>query len=292
MPFHFKKSDSPARAVRRVCREHIGEALACLRKSRHSAAIHGVRREIKKLRAIIRLVRGGIGRGDYRKTEDALRRAADRLAAPRDAQVMLQAFGQLAGGPAARRFPEILKALQKNRRREARRFQDGDSIAVAKKCLQKTYRRWARLKIKASGWSAIEPGLRESYRQGRLACEAARRQPSAEHFHEWRKQVKNFWHQLRLLCPAWPAAARVLTDRLEKLGDLLGEEHNLALLKQFIAAHCADKTGEATALSRLIVASQKNLRAAALKLGSRLYAETPAAICHRLGNDWNDRRGK
>jgi CHAD domain-containing protein len=292
MPFHFKKSESPAKAVRRVCREHLGEALECLRKSRHSAAIHGVRKEIKKLRALIRLVRGGISRGDYRKTEDALRRAADQLAAPRDARVMLQAFEQLAGGESARRFPKILKALQKNCRREARRFRDEDSVAIAKKRLQKISRRCAKLKIEASGWAAIEPGLQESYRRGRQACELARRQPTSENFHEWRKHAKNFWHQLRLVCPAWPAAARVLTDRLEQLGELLGEEHDLSLLKQFIATHCAEEAGEAAGLNRLIAASQKKLRAAALKLGSRLYAKTPLVICHRLGNYWNDWRGQ
>jgi CHAD domain-containing protein len=292
MLFHFKKSESPARAVRRVCREHIGEALECLRKSRHSAAIHGVRKEIKKLRAILRLVREGISRGDYRRTKKALHRSADRLAASRDARVMLQAFEQLAGGRAARRFPKILKSLQKYRRRETSRFRDKDSIAVARKNLQKTTRRWARLKIKAAGWAAIEPGLQESYRRGWQACKLARRQPSAEHFHEWRKQVKNFWHQLRLLWPAWPAAARSLTERLEQLGELLGEEHDLALLKQFIAAHCANEAGEAVALNRLIEARQKKLRAAALELGSRLYAETPAMICHRLGIYWNNWRGK
>ncbi len=292
MPFHLKKTEPLDKGVRRVCREHLGEALKRLRKSRHPAAIHGVRKEIKKLRALLRLVRGGTGRGDHRKTEDALRRAADRLAASRDARVMLQAFGQLAGGKAARRFPKIWRALQKNRHREARRFRNNKSIAAARKNLQKTDRRWAGLKIKLSGWAAIEPGLRESYGRGRQTSELARRQPSLEHFHEWRKQVKNFWHQLRLLCPAWPAAARALVDRLELLGELLGKEHDLSLLKQFIAARCTDQAVEAAALNRLIEASQKKLRAAALKLGARLYAETPAAVCRRLGNDWNGWRGK
>jgi len=291
MPFHLKKTESLDKGVRRVFRGHLGEALERLRKSRHPAAIHGVRREIKKLRAIIRLVRGGISRGDYRKTKYALRRAADRLAASRDARVMLQAFEQLAGGKAARRFPKIWKALQKNRRREARRFRDNDSITAAKKNLRKTDRHWAGLKIKIPGWAAIEPGLRESVRRGRQTCGLARRLPSSEHFHEWRKQVKNLWHQLRLLCPAWPAAS-ALTDRLEQLGELLGKEHDLSLLEQFIAAHCADETGDTPALNRMINVNQKKLRAAALKLGARIYAEGPAVICQRLGNDWNGWRGK
>jgi len=38
-------------------------------------------------------------------------------------------------------------------------------------------------------------------------------------------------------------------------------------------------------LDRLAAARQKELRAAALKLGSRLYAETPAAFCRRLA-EW------
>jgi CHAD domain-containing protein len=289
MPFHFKKAESPAKAVRRVCREHIGEALGRLRKPRHPASVHAVRKEIKKLRAIFRLVRGEIGKGDYRQAAKALRRAADRLAAPRDARVTLKAFEKLAGG--AVRFPKIHKALQRHCRRETRRFRQDDSVAAARRLLQKVNWRLGKLEFTASGWTAIEPGLRQSYRCGRQACELARRQPTPENLHEWRKPVKNFWHHLRLLCPEWPAAVRALTNQLERLGELLGDEHDLFLLGRFIAETCAGETGEVAALDKLIVARQKKLRAAALKLGSQIYAETPAAVCARLGKHWNAWRG-
>src|ERR1039458_7605328 len=105
MPVHFKPAEPPARAVRRICREHITKALARLRRSRHPAAVHGARKEIKKLRAVLRLVRGEIGRGVYRPVAKALRRATGHLAATRDARVMFQAFAKLAGRGAARRFP-------------------------------------------------------------------------------------------------------------------------------------------------------------------------------------------
>ena len=148
MPFHFKKSESPAKAVRRVCRERIGAALDGLRKPRHPAAVHGVRKEIKKLRALFRLVRGEIGRGAYRKGAKALREAAGSLTAPRDARVMLKAFEKLAGRN-ARRFAAIEKALQKNCRRETRRFRKKDAAAAAGRILRKTGRRVGELKIKA-----------------------------------------------------------------------------------------------------------------------------------------------
>jgi CHAD domain-containing protein len=291
MPIHFKKSESPARAVRRVCRERIGAALGGLRKSRHPAAVHGARKEIKKLRALFRLVRGEIGRGVYRRGAKALREAAGFLTVPRDARVMLKAFEKLTGR-GARKFAAIEKALRKNCRREARRFRKKDAAAAAGRILRKTGRRVGGLKIRAAGWAVIEPGLKESYRHGREFYELARRKPSPENLHEWRKHVKDLWYYFRLLYPAWPAEPRVMTDELELLGEQLGEGHDLFLLQQFVAEHCAGRAGEAEALDPLIESRQKELCAAALKLGSRLYAETPAVICRRLGNDWNDWRAK
>ena len=291
MPFRFKKSESPAKAVRRVCRERIGAALGGLRKGDHPAAVHGVRKEIKKLRAIFRLVRGEIGRGVYRKGAKALREAAGSLTAPRDARVMLKVFERLAEG-GARRFAGITKALRKNARREGQRFRKDDSLRRAERLLRRTDRRVDDLKIKAAGWAAIEPGLKESYRRGREACRLAGNQPSPENFHDWRKHVKDLWHYFCLLYPAWPAEARAYTDGLELLGGHLGEDHDLFLLQQFAAEHCTGRAGEVVALNRLIESRQKQLRAAALKLGSRLYAEAPTVICRRLGNYWDSWRGK
>jgi CHAD domain-containing protein len=286
MPFRFKKSESPAKAVRRMCRERIGAALSGLRQGDRPGAIHGVRKEIKKLRAIFRLVRGEIGRGAYRKGAKALREAAGSLTAPRDARVMLKAFAKLAGRD-TRRFAGIEKALGKNARQGARRFRKDDSLKRAGRLLRKTDRRMGHLKIKAAGWAAIEPGLKESYRRGREACRLARKQPSPENFHDWRQHVKDLWHYFCLLYPAWSAEARAYTGELELLATHLGEDHDLFLLQQFAAERCVGLAGEVKVLNPLIESRQRQLRAAALELGSRLYAETPAVICRRLGRDWS-----
>jgi CHAD domain-containing protein len=291
MPFHFKKSESPAKAVRRVCRERIGAALGRLRESDRPAAVHGVRKEIKKLRAIFRLVRGEIGRGVYRKGAKALRAAAGSLTATRDARATLKAFEKL-NGRSAGRFSEVEKALRKHSRKEARRFQKHDSVALADRILRKTNRRVGDLKIQASGWAVIEPGLRKSYRRGRSALRLARKEPLPENFHEWRKHVKDLWFYLRLLHPAWPPKIHVMVDELELLGEQLGDDHDLFLLKQFVAENCAGQIKEVKALNRLIEARQKKLRSTALKLGSRLYAATPADICGRLEHCWNAWQGR
>jgi CHAD domain-containing protein len=291
MPFRFKKSESPANGVRRVWRERVGVALGRLRKPGSPAAVHGVRKEIKKLRALLRLVRGGIGRSVYRKSAKGLRVAADALTAPRDARVMLTAFEELVGRD-ARRFAGVEKALRRNWRQETRRFRKKDSAAATARSLRKTGRRAGQLNIRAAGWAVIAPGLTESYQRGREAFRRARQQPAAENLHEWRKHVKDLWHYFCLLYPAWPAEARAYTDDLELLGAHLGEDHDLFLLQQFATGHGAGRAGEVAALSPLIESRQKELRAAALELGSRLYAGVPAAICRRLEKHWNDWRGK
>jgi hypothetical protein len=67
MPFRFKKSETAQKAVRRVGAERVRVALKGLEKAHRPTSIHNVRKEIKKLRALLRLVRGELGRDGYRK---------------------------------------------------------------------------------------------------------------------------------------------------------------------------------------------------------------------------------
>ena len=152
-----------------------------------------------------------------------------------------------------------------------------------RRLLRKTGRIAATSKIKADGWMAIEPGLKASYRRGQAARDLAGRKPLPENFHDWRKQVKDLGYYFQLLSPAWPPEVRGLTRKLKLLGARLGDDHDLAVLQEFVAG----QGGEARSLNRLIVGRQKRLRAAALKLGAEIYAEPPATICRRLERHWN-----
>jgi CHAD domain-containing protein len=289
MPVHFIPAEPTTRALRRVTRKLLGNARARLQKSRHPASIHGVRKVIKQLRAGVRLMRGTIGEDAYRPAAKALRRAAAELAATRDARVRLEAL-QLAGRGVARRFARLQAALHKNCRRESRRFRANHSAKQAERWLRETGRHLARLKFTGSGWAALEPGLKQSYLRGQQTGARARREAEAENFHDWRKQVKTLEHQLRLVCPVWPAARRKLMAQLEQLGQWLGEEHDLGLVLQFVAKH--GHPAEAAVLNRRILAEQKKLRRAALKLGVKLYAPTPATVGRQLGKDWRACHGQ
>lgn len=265
MPFHFKKSEPPVKAVRRVCGERVGVALGELKKSRRPGSVHNARKEIKKLRATLRLVCEDTGRRKYRRAVQPLRRAAGVLAAARDARVRFRALQHLADD-AEKRFPALYQTLRKIWRRETRRLLKSRSLSSTRRLLRKAGRRMRRLKPALSGPSAFVPGLRHSYELAREHFAAARREPSPEHLHEWRKKVKDFWYQLQLAAPVHPPEIRRMLDRLELLGEQLGDDHDLSLLRQ-----CAADTPEVAKLNRLIAARQRTLRRAALKLGSQLF---------------------
>jgi CHAD domain-containing protein len=290
MPFQFKKTESLDEAVRRVFHECIGKAREHLRRCERSAAVHGARKEIKKLRSILHLVRGEIGNDDYRKGMKTLRKIADGLTASRDAHVMLEAFLALVGQ--THQLAEVEDALRRHCQRESRRFRRSNFAREADRMLRKTGRRLDHLKIRSAGWAAIEPGLKQSCGRGQAALNFARKHPTPENFHEWRKHVKDQWYCFQLLDRAWPAKARAMTGHLKWLGEKLGDDHDLDLLKQFVAENCDRRRSGVKVLVGLIKSRQKELREAALELGSRIYAELPAAICRGLRRDWNRWRQK
>ncbi len=282
MMAHLKKSEPPTKALRRVCREHVAAALDWLRKTGKPAAIHNVRKEIKKSRAIVRLVDGTRAPGANRKTARRLRRVARRLNGSRDARVMLEVFKQLANGRAAK-FLETHHALLKHSHREDREFRK-HAAGAAKRLLRQAKRRVGKLKFTASGWAAIEPGLQQNYRRAQALWRRAGRQPVPENFHDWRKYVKNFRYHLELLCPKWPAETRGLMEKLDRLGDCLGQDHDLFMLQQFVLAE--GNAQEAPGLIRLIAGRQVKLRAEALKLGAAVFSESPGRMCRRLKKQW------
>src|SRR6266566_5126882 len=118
MSAQFKRKESATCAVRRIHRQIAEDALKCLKQRRQLNAIHGARKDIKKSRALLRLVRSEMDNDDYRNTVRSLRDAAKWMAGARDAHVRLQAFEKIAGhfksALRPRPFVRIEKLLREN----------------------------------------------------------------------------------------------------------------------------------------------------------------------------------
>jgi CHAD domain-containing protein len=126
---------------------------------------------------------------------------------------------------------------------------------------------------------SLAGGVQGVYRRGRRALRAAQQRPDGERLHELRKRAKDLWHGAQLLRPAAPKRMKKLARRAHQLSDLLGEDHDLLVLRQR-ADYEAElfEHGEPELLRALIERRRSVLERDALALASRLYARKPRKL--------------
>jgi hypothetical protein len=150
--------------------------------------------------------------------------------------------------------------------------------------LRKRARTWAPRGPAGGALTGLADGLVRSYRGARRAMNRAYRGGGATAFHEWRKTVKIHAHHLRLLEPVCPELVHDRIDTLDRLGDLLGQDHDLAVFARTVrhGPNCFDDPQDRPRLLTLIARRQAHLRNTLGPLGQRLFAEPPPAFRRRL----------
>src|SRR5262245_51193391 len=208
MAFCFKKKESVAKAIQRLARERIEHALECLKECDRAEAIHCARKDIKKVRAVLRLVRTGIAKKTFCRITVLLKEAADQLAAPRDAYVKARTLRDLP-----RRFKDQLApgALQHIRaelrqacHEEMQRFANSKAAPSVERILSRVAKKLDCVGVRGKGWKALCLGVKTAYSDGQHTYQTARNEPSPGNFHEWRKRAKDLWYQVTLLRRVWP----------------------------------------------------------------------------------------
>ena len=99
---------------------------------------------------------------------------------------------------------------------------------------------------------------------------------------------------MTLLQPLWPEQMEAMASELQALGEYLGDDHDLTVLRQTVEARFVQNVNprELEILKSLIHQRQLELRAAAWAIGVRFYAENPSAFCDRLAGYWRIWRGE
>lgn len=281
MAYRIKHEDgSTGASVRRIARQQVEAALARIDDDGDAAGtIHEVRKRCKKIRGLLRLLRPAL-------EDDAAGNAAFRaIAAPlgplRDADVLLDTFdGLMTRCSAAElaRFAPVRAGLALHRNNVHARDDAQALLRSARDALADTLPRIARWTVGDDGFAAFSHGLRVRYRRGRKAMRAAVRGGEDEAFHRWRKCTKDFAFHLRLLGPIWPAPMRAQRVCAERLGDILGQHHDLAVLAKQARRMPGIAEDVIDALVDCVRARQRLLARDADALGARLFAEPPRAL--------------
>jgi len=101
--------------------------------------------------------------------------------------------------------------------------------------------------------------------------------------------VKRLGYALRLLTPAWPPVIAAGSQEVRRLGELLGRDHDRALLQRALSRDDlpAGTLHEAAELMAALDDAVARDRAAALPLLARLYAEAPRGFADRHVAWWS-----
>jgi len=274
-------------AVRDLLLAHIDAVTSRLERRRAMTDIdvHEARKSIKRARAVLKLLLPSLAATSVARSKTALRDAGRALAAARDAKVIADRLDEMlrrAGmeKSAVSGLTNDLPAAVAS----ATRLSDSE-FALAGLVLAR--KRLARTSLPARNWTPLGTGLRSVYKDGRQLMPGKADPVSVEAMHEWRKQVKSYWHALEVFEPVRPAPIRRTIGLARRLADTLGEDHDLALLADRLRSSAAGNRVEPVLeLLGAIERRRHRLRRRALKIGSVLYAEAPAVMEKRLRRYW------
>jgi CHAD domain-containing protein len=274
-------ADTPTGAARRELVEQLDKAIAGLaRRALSDAAVHEIRKRLKRARAALRLLRECAGVTQYRHENSLIRDAARPLTPLRDAKVLLDTLRRRA--PPERRPRSFTRrfegVLREQSRAEQRKLRSREMEAAAQ-VLRAVRRRAAALSDEqlSRGPGA---GLERTYKAGRKALQLARKRPTNEHLHEWRKQAKYLSNQLEIMRPFGLRACAKRCKQAKRLADFLGDDHDLALLTEQVFRHAkgGDAASQDDAVQDLIGSfgrRRKKLQRKAFRVGQKLYADAP-----------------
>lgn len=235
MSYRLKKNEPATEGLARIVREQIDRGLHELADTDipRANAIHQVRKRCKKIRAALRLAKPLLD--DYPEHNDLFRDLARSLSAARDNTVMFDTLNALTENQTD---PTDLEAVDKVRQCLAASSGviSGDKVEVDRKIaatietLEGILPRYKSLGHRKHARQVIAEEVHKTVRRGRAAMAAAYKNPSAESFHEWRKRIKRGWYHTRLLQDAWPREMKARRKVLKSLAEVLGDEHDLAVL--------------------------------------------------------------
>jgi len=312
----LKPDETLAHGLQRMALGQVDLALeqlagASAGEKRAEKAVHETRKALKRLRALLRLLRRELGEDAFAREDAAVRDIARQLSGARDAEVMLATLDalierhprKLARRKGVRRLRRAL--LAEHERTEHQTLGDGAALEHVLTELRD-------LRVRVVAWPLrdrdatrqVDAGLRDLYAQGRKRYRRAERTRGKDihAMHLWRKRVKDLRYVAEMLergsksqkkRRGRSAHLHRLADRADTLAEVLGEDHDLAVLAERVRAQAkpgnrarkkSKRVGRATrkALLKQIARRRRKLRRQALREGERLYRRGPKRFVREL----------
>jgi CHAD domain-containing protein len=291
---HLLAKETVEDGIKRIVKEEITQAIKEIDNPRlkQKETIHEVRKHCKRIRSVLRLVRPQF-EATYQFENAWFRDTAKGLAGLRDVEAILETYDSLLDKfnvqVDRRAFAPVRRALTLRKNEVIKKAGNlSRKLKDLRARMSKAVERVADWKLKVKEFDGIEEGLVETYRRARDTMAVAYNDPSVENFHEWRKQAKYHDIHMRLLRELWKPVMRSLSEETDELSDLLGDDHNLAVLYKTLlkSPKKYGKKRDIQVLLGLIDRRSAELRMEANTIGTRILGERPKAFGRRFRVYW------
>ncbi|MGV8936472.1 MAG: CHAD domain-containing protein [Allorhizobium sp.] len=297
MAYRIKPDKPFTDQVQAAAIAQLRSAVDALRQQPHGVheAVHAARKNFKRVRALYRLVASDAR--DVQKAENArLRQAAASLSRVRDATALIETVEYLQDQPETPEeqaaLANALLALASRRDRYAAAEHDlDDKVAAAIGDCEQAIEAVSRLQFDDRPHKTarrLAKAWRKDLDHACAALAACKDSAHAEHFHQLRKCGQSYWMHLALLSAIWPSALGAKRALAKQLVDMLGHEHDLALLVAVVDEEPDLLSGgeELSHLLGAVIRQQQALRREAIDLAERVFADEPQDEADIIATLW------
>lgn len=259
-------------------------------KDRHQS-VHEIRKSMKKIRAVLRLIRDEIGFSSYYRENIKFRDLARQLSELRNRIVLAETTGKIQEDftPAARKH---MRQMQDELFREGERLykillDDQDTFRKISAETRAAKKRVEHFQFHHEDFRAFEGGLHRIYRQGRKLYHKAQGGHDPGLLHDMRKRMKYLWYQVELLQPIYPKMLKAYAKSLNNITEILGICHDLDEL--IAEARDKKKITHANTLKQLEEIQKRSKEELLDQIWHKVaavYTEEPDAFVNRLAGYW------
>jgi CHAD domain-containing protein len=295
MAYELIRSESVTENIQRIWAEELTAAIHILENlgNEPDKAVHEVRKGIKKIRAIVRLVRQPLGKDRFKQENIRYRDIGHMLSHIREAAVMIKTVEKLRKSD-RKAMPRTAclhlrkQLLAKQKEASEGFFKNKEAITAVLLALKEAKQNQPDISIARNSFDKLSTSIQLVYTRGSKTYENASKQPSIDSFHEFRKEVKTLWYHTRLLTPVWQGVLESYAVQLGILSELLGDDHDMGMLYEEIASGRLTFGRKATAdtLLKLIENYRNTLQQQVHPLAKRIYAEKPKDFITRIELYW------
>lgn len=257
-------------------------------------AIHESRKSIKRIRAVLQLIRDEIGYSNYFRENRFYRDLSRRLTHVRDSYVLFETVGLIEHN-----HPELLPAndflylkdcLTLRIEEDLSRFNNSlggfEGILGDLNLARERIDHFCKLR---NGTISIRKGIRRVYRRGRRYLSSVRKQFNMDEFHEYRKNTKYLLYHMELIQPVFPKLLKAYAVTIDRHAEILGhirDYDRLELYLQDAPQEVISLTTRKKLLEKIRDHRQELMGRIFLK-ADLIYAEKPKEFVKRINTYWN-----